>query len=186
MVLLKTTLTGLIFLAVGILLVTVIGQYATIEVQQVHRMDIEPHYELLVGDFKERPYNLPASSNIYGTVSVTQAPSNETGDIRFLVFDTENYQNWISQGQASSLYSMDNQGQFNFTFKTDKSGVYHFVFDNTASVYKKYVVLTIAYNEVSTSRVPDVRANYVGWVTLVAGGLITAYGLIRKPAVTWA
>jgi len=186
MVLLKPTVAGFAVLVCGILLLTVLGQYVTVEVQEVHRHDVEPHAEFLVGDFADKSYSLPGSSEVLGTMSVTEAPSNQTGDISFMVFDAENYQRWSSGGQANFMYSAEKQGQFNFTFTTDKAGVYHFVFDNRASLYKKYVTVTIAYNEITTSRVPDPRANYVSWALIITGGLIFIYGLVRKPPVSWA
>ena len=186
MVLLKTTMAGLAILVLGVLLLTVMGQYVTAEVQQVHRQDVEPHAEFLVGDSVDRSYSLPASSEVLGTISVTQAPTNQTGDIHLMVFDADNYQRWSSGQQASFVYSAENQGQFNFTFTPKNSGVYHFVFDNTASLYKKYVTLTIAYNQITTSRVPDTRVGYVGWAFVIGGGLIFIYGLLRKPPITWA
>jgi hypothetical protein len=186
MVLLKTVAAGLAFLFLAMLLLTTVSQYITVEVREVHRVSIEPHVEFLVGDSAERSYNLPGGSEVLGTVIATEAPSNQTGDIRFLVLDVDNYQRWSSGSQADFVYSADKQGQFNFTFATGKAGVYHFVFDNRVSLYKKYVTLTVAYNEVTTSRVPDARVNYVGWALLIAGSLIFVYGLIRKPATTWA
>jgi hypothetical protein len=186
MVLLKATMAGLVILVLGVLLLTVMGQYVTAEVQQVHRQDVEPHAEFLVGDSVDRAYSLPASSEVLGTVSVTQAPSNQTGDIHLMVFDADNYQRWSSGEQANFVYSAENQGEFNFTFTPKNSGVYNFVFDNTASLYKKYVTLTIAYNQITTSRVPDTRVRYVGWAFVIGGGLIFIYGLLKKPPTTWA
>jgi hypothetical protein len=185
MVLLKTTLAGFALLLLGVLLLGVLGQYVTVEVRQVHRRDVEPHAEFLVGDMVDRSYSLPGGSDVLGTISVTEAPSNQTGDIRFLVFDAENYQRWSSGGQASFMYSAEKQGQFNFTFTSDKAGTYHFVFDNRASLYKKYVTLTIAYDEITTSRIPDPRVNYLSWALVIAGGLIFVYGLLRKPPIPW-
>jgi hypothetical protein len=116
---------------------------------------------------------------------VTEAPSNQTSEISFIVFDTENYQQWSKGAQANFVYSAEKQGKFNFTFTTEKAGAYHFVFDNRASLYKKYVAFAIAYNEVITNRVPDPRANYASWALIVAGGLIFLYGLLRKPPIPW-
>lgn len=186
MVLLKTVLAGALLLTIGLLMVTFIGQYVTMEVQDLQRRDIEPHSEFLIGDVLDRSYSLPAGVSVLGSIVVTQAPSNQSGDIRFIVFDAENYQRWSSGGQSNFLFSALKQGQFNFTFKTDKAGVYHFVFDNRASLFKKYVILSIAYNEVFTSRVPDTRVRYVGWALLVVGGLILVFGLVKKPPVSWA
>jgi hypothetical protein len=140
----------------------------------------------LVGDVVDRPYHLPASSNIFGTVSITQAPSNQTDNIHFLVCDPDNYQQCIAGTQTSSLYSADRKGLVNYTFTTNKSGVYHFVFDNRGFLYKKYVVLTVSYNEVTTSQVPDTRVAYVAWPLIIGGGLILVYGLVKKPPVPWA
>jgi hypothetical protein len=186
MVLLKTAFSGLVLLILGVLLVTALGQYVTVEMREVHRHSVEPHVEFLVGDVADRAYSLPGSSEVLGNIIVSQAPSNQTGDIRFLVLDSDNYQKWSSGSQADFVYSTDKQGQFNYTFTTGKAGVYHFVFDNRASVYKKYVTLAVAYDEVTTSRVPDVRVGYAGWVLLIAGSLIFIYGLVKKPPPTWA
>ncbi len=155
MVLLKPTTAGFVVLVLGVLLLTMIGQYVTVQVQEVHRHDVEPHTQFLVGDMVDKSYTLPGESGVFGSVTVAQAPSNQTGDIHFIVFDSDNYQRWSSGTQANSAYSAEKQGQINFTFTTDKSGVYHFVFDNRASLFKKYVVLTVAYNEIITSQAPD-------------------------------
>jgi hypothetical protein len=185
MVLLKTTAAGFAALILGVLLLTMIGQYVTVQVQEVHRHDVEPHTQFLVGDMVDKSYSLQGGSAVFGFVTVTQAPSNQTGDVRFIVFDSDNYQQWNSGSQANFAYSAEKQGQINFTFTPDKSGVYHFVFDNRASLFKKYVILTVAYNEIITSRVPDTRVTYVAWVLVAAGGLVLVYGLMRKPPVSW-
>lgn len=168
------------------MLLTVVGQYVTVEVQDVQRRDVEPHSEFLVGDVADRIYSLPATVSVFGSIDVAQAPTNQSGDIRFMVFDAENYQRWSSGGSSDFLFSAEKQGHLNFTFRTDKSGVYHFVFDNRASLYKKYVILTVAYNEVSISHVPDPRTPYIGWALLAVGAILLAYGLVRKPPIPWA
>jgi len=186
MVLLRPTLIGVVLLILGTMSVTVLGQYVTMEVQQTQRRDVEPHAELLVGDVAQRTYNLPSSVLVFGTIVATQAPSNESGDIHFTVLDNENYQKWSAGGQADGLFSAVNQGQFNYTFTTSKSGLYHFIFDNRASLYKKYVILTVAYDEVLTSRVPDTRVVPIGWTLIVVGGLVLIYGLVRKAPIPWS
>jgi len=186
MVLFKTTLTGTALLILGLLVIIMIAPNITVEVQEVHRRSVEPHAEFLVGDTVDKSYSLPQATSVIGTVFATEAPSNRTSVISFLVFDAENYQRWASGGLANALYSRENQGQFNFTFKTESATQYYFVFDNRDSVYKKYVVLTIAYDEVTTKQVPDTRAGYVGWALAIIGGLVLAYGFVRKPLVTWS
>jgi len=186
MVLLKTTIAGFAALILGVLLLTMIGQYVTVQVQEVQRHDVEPHAEFLVGDVVDKSYSLPGGSAVFGKVVVTQAPSNQTGDVQFMVFDSDNYQRWSSGTQANYAYSAEKQGQINFTFTTDKSGVYHFVFDNRQSLFKKYVILTVAYNEVITSRVPDTRVTYVAWALIAVGGVVLVYGLVRKLPTSWA
>jgi len=186
MVLFKTALAGVALVVLGLLVITIIAPIITVEVQEVHQISVEPHAEFLVGDTVDRSYALPKETNVIGTVFVTEAPSNRTSEISFLVFDAENYQRWTSGGLANALYSRENQGQFNFTFKTESSGQFYFVFDNRASLYKKYVVLTIAYDEVTTEHVPDARVSYVGWGVAIMGALVLVYGLVRKPPVTWA
>jgi len=186
MVLFKATVAGILLLALGIVSVTVLNQYVTMDVQQIQRRDVEPHIVLLIGDIAEKSYMLPANVDVFGAVTVTQAPSNQSGDIRFIVMDNDNYPKWSSSGQADSLYSVNGQGQFNYTFTTKKSGVFHFVFDNRASLYKKYVALTVAFNEVLSRRVADTRLAPVGWILMVLGVLIMIYGLARKPPIPWS
>jgi hypothetical protein len=185
MVLLKTTLVGIALLAVGVILLTVAGQYVTIEVQQVHSHDVEAHTEFLVGDQVDRQYALPGGVGTFGVITVTQAPSNQSGDVRFIVLDADNYAKWSAGSQANFLYTAEKQGEFNYTFTTSNSGIYHFVFDNRQSLYKKYVILTVAYNEITTTRAPDPRTAYVAWPLVVAGALVLLYGVARKPPVTW-
>ncbi|SRR5208282_3356744 len=186
MVLLKTTLIGALLLVAGVLVLTVAGQYITVEVQVVQRHDVESQAGFLVGDVTDRPYSLPAGVSVFGTVAVTQAPTNSSSDVQFLVFDNTNYQNWSAGQQSSFIFSGDQQGHSNFTFNTNNAGVYHFVFDNRASLFKKYVTLSVSYNEVSTSRQPDPRTPYVGWGLSAVGLILLVYGLVRKPPISWA
>ncbi len=186
MVLLKTSLSGAALVILGVLVAAVIGQYVTLEIQDVQRHEVEPHAEFLVGDVVNRPYTIPSGVAVFGSVDVTQAPSNKSDDIHLIILDAENYQRWSSGGQADSVYLAQNQGKFNFTFTAEKGGIYYLVFDNRASLYKKYVSLMLAYDEVTKSRVPDTRLPYAGWAVFLLGGLILAYGLIRKPPTPWA
>ncbi len=186
MVLFKTALGGFCILLVGVLLVSFLGQYVTVELRQVQNRTVEPHSEFLVGDLVDRTYTLPTQVAASGSVKVTQAPTNASAEIRFLVFDDANYQKWVSGQPADNLYSNVGQGQFIFNFTTIKTGAYHFVFDNRASLFKKYVVLSIGYSEVTKTNVPDPRVPYLAWGLIVAGALILAYGFIRKPPIRWA
>ena len=182
----KTTMTGIALLIIGVLLLTFAGQYITMTVQNVQRTDVEPHTEFLVGDMEQRSYTLPINVMVFGTVKVTQAPSNQSGDIRLLVFDDENYQRWSSGGQGNSVYSTEKQGQFNYTFTSNANVLYHFVFDNRASLYKKYVVFSLAYNDVVTSQVPDPRIQYAAYAMVVLGAVLLVIGLAMKPKPRWS
>jgi hypothetical protein len=186
MVLLKTTLAGALLLVVGILLLTVAGPYLTIQVQVVQRHDLESHAQFLVGDVTDRQYTLPGGVSVFGTLNVVEAPTNQSGSIQFMVLDAQNYGLWSAGQQSNNLFSSDQQGASNFTFNTANVGVYHFVFDNRASLYKKYVTLSVSYNEVSVTTKPDPRVSYAGWALLVIGLVVLAYGLARKPRITWA
>jgi hypothetical protein len=84
------------------------------------------------------------------------------------------------------MFSAEKQGQFNFTFTTANAGIYYFVFDNRASLFKKYVVLSIGYSEVTVTHVPDPRVPYVAWALMVGGAIILAYGLAKKPPIPWS
>jgi hypothetical protein len=186
MVLFKATMVAVAVLVVGVLLLSYGGQYITMTVQNVQRREVEPHSEFLVGDVVEKEYSLPAAVTVVGSLKVTQAPTNQTGDVRFRIFNDANFQKWNIGGQADSSYSSERQGEFNFTFVTSNSGVYHFVFDNRASVYKKYIVFSVAYNEAVMSQVPEPRLQHVAWAMLVGGALLLIIGLVRKPPVRWA
>ena len=186
MVLLKATLAGAVLVVVGVVLLTVAGPYITVQGQVVQRHDLEPHAEFLVGDVVDRQYSLPASVSVFGVVNVGQAPSNQSGSLQFIVLDAQNYQLWATGEQSNNVYSSDQQGISNFTFSTGGAGVYHFIFDNRASVYKKYVTISVSYNEVSISNKPDPRVPYAGWAILSLGIVVLAYGLARKPAIPWA
>ena len=185
MVLFKTAMVGACIIVAGILLLTTLAPYVTVEVQQVQYRDVEPHAEFLVGDVVDRTYTLPATVAASGSIVATQAPTNASGDIRFMVFDDDNYQKWSSGQQSTSLFSADDPGKFTFNFTTTNTGVYHFVFDNKLSLYKKYIVLSVGYSEVTISHVPDPRVPYVGWALAVVGGILLVYGLMRKPPIPW-
>jgi len=182
----KTTISGAAAIVIGILLVTFVGQYITMTVQNVQRTDVEPQAEFLVGDVEQRPYSLPANVMVFGTVKVTEAPTNQSSDIRFLIFDDANYQKWYSGGQANFMYSTEKQGQFNYTFTSTANVVYHFVFDNRASLYKKYVVFSLAYNDVVTSQVPDPRIQYLAYAMVGLGAVLLIVGLLKKPKPRWS
>ncbi|MGD0423204.1 MAG: hypothetical protein ABSA92_07065 [Candidatus Bathyarchaeia archaeon] len=182
----KTTMTGVAVLVIGILLLTFAGQYITMTVQNVQRTDIEPHAEFLVGDMEQRSYTLPAAVTVFGTVKATQAPTNQSGDIRFLVFDDQNYQKWSTGVQANFVYSTDREGQFNYTFTSTANVLYHFVFDNRASLYKKYVVFSLAYDDTVSSQVPDPRTQYIAYAMIVLGALLLVVGLAVKPKPRWS
>ena len=182
----KTTISGAAAIVIGLLLVTFVGQYITMTVQNVQRTDVEPQAEFLVGDVEQRSYSLPANVMVFGTVKVTQAPSNQSGDIRFLIFDDANYQKWTTGGQANFAYSTEKQGQFNYTFTSTANVVYHFVFDNRASLYKKYVVFSLAYNDVVTSQVPDPRIQYLAYAMIGLGAVLVIIGLLMKPKPRWS
>ena len=186
MVLIKTAVAGGLLLVVGILLLTVAGQYVTVEVQSVQRHDMEQHASFLVGDLADRSYSLPASVYTFGSLNVARADTNQSSDIQFTVFDADNYQKWTAGQQSNFLISKDESGQSNFTFTTTNSGLYYFVFDNRASLYKKFVTFTLSYNEVSTSQVPDPRVPYVGWGLLAAGLVVFTIGLLKKAPIPWS
>jgi hypothetical protein len=179
-------MTGVALLVIGILLLTIAGQYITMTVQNVQRTDVEPHAEFLVGDMEQRSYTLPAGVTVFGTVIATQAPTNQSGDIRFFVFDDHNYQRWNAGGQANSAFSTQKGGQFNYTFSSTGPVLYHFVFDNRASLYKKYIVFSLAYNDIVTSQIPDPRTQYVAYAMLVLGVFLLIVGLGMKPKPRWS
>ena len=186
MVLLKTSLAGALLLVAGALLLTVAGPYLTVQVQVTQQHDVEPRTQFLVGDVTDKQYTLPASVSVFGTINVAQAPTNQTGSLRFMIFDSENYQLWSAGQQSNNLFTSDQPGTSNFTFNTASAGAYHFVFDNRASVYKKFVALSVSYDEVSVSTKPDPRVPYMGWGLLAVGFAILIYGLARKPRTSWA
>jgi len=186
MVLLKTSIVGALLLVAGILLLTVAGPYLTVQVQNIQQRTVEPHAQFLVGDVSDRQYTLPAAVSVFGMISVDQAPTNQSGSIQFMILDNQNYALWSTGQQSNNLFVSDQPGASNFTFNTGSAGVYHFVFDNRASVYKKYVTLTVGYNEISVSTKPDPRVPYVGWGLFAVGLVVLIYGLVRKPPVTWA
>jgi hypothetical protein len=186
MVLFKSTLLGIALLVAGVLMLSVVGQYVTMDVQQVQRHDIDTKVQFLVGDSAERDYPFSAGSPVFGSVGVTEALSNQSSDIQFKVFDQENYNKWKSTGQAETLIATPIQGTENYTFTAGKTGSYHFVFDNQASLSKKFVTFSVSYNEITTTRVPDPRMNYLTWACFIAGALILVYGLATKPPAIWA
>ena len=186
MVLLKATLVGALLLVAAAVLLTVAGPYFTLQVQDVQQHSVEPHVEFLVGDVTDRQYTLPGDVSVFGSVNVAQAPSNQSGSLQFMILDNQNYNLWSTGQPSNNLFVSTQPGSINYTFNTPSSGLYHFVFDNRASVYKKYVVLGVNYNEISTSTKPDPRVPYVGWGLLAVGLAVLVYGLLRKPAITWA
>jgi hypothetical protein len=185
MVLVKTTFIGAALIVAGVLLLTVVGPYITIQVQVSQRHDVESNARFRVDDVTDRQYTLPGSVAVSGTLNVAQAPTNQSDDIQFMIFDAQNYQSWATGQQSNYMFASDRQGLSNFTFNTPSSGVYHFVFDDRASPYKKYVTLSIGYDEVSVNYQPDPRVPYVAWGLLAIGLVVAIYGVLRRQAVLW-
>jgi hypothetical protein len=186
MVLLKTTLAGVVLIAAATLLLSVAGPYITVQARVVQRHDVEQNAQFLVGDAADRQYSIPGSVAVFGTVDVAEAVTNQSSDIQFMVLDAQNYQLWATGQQPNYVFSSDQQGHSNFTFNTSSPGVYHFVFDNKASFYKKFVTLSVGYNQISISNQPDPRVPYVAWGVLTAGLVVLVYGLAKRPLVSWA
>jgi hypothetical protein len=191
MVLLRTTIAGALLVVVGALLLTVIAPYITVQVQSVQRHDVVLHAGFTVGQIYggvDRPlsYSLPGGVSAIGTLGVVQIPSNQSSDIQLTVYDADNYQKWAGGQQSTFAFLNDVRDHSNFTFTTSNSGPYYFVFDNTASPYKKYVTISLGYNQVATNQIPDPRVPYVAWSLLGAGVIVLAIGLIKKPPISWA
>jgi hypothetical protein len=191
MVLLKTSVVGALLIVAGALLLTVLAPYITIQVQSVQTQDVVLHAGFTVGQIYggvDRPlsYSLPGGVSAIGSLGVVQIPSNQSSDIQLTVYDADNYQKWAGGQQSTFTFLNDVRDHSNFTFTTSKSGAYYFVFDNTASPYKKYVTLSLAYNQISTSQIPDPRVSYAAWSLLGVGAVVLAIGLIKKAPIPWA
>jgi hypothetical protein len=191
MVLLKTTIAGTFLLVAGVLLLTIAGPYITVEVQSVQRIDVVQNAGFTVGQVYggvDHPlsYALPGSVFAIVSLGVVQVPTNQSSNIQLTVYDADNYQKWAFGQQSNFLFLNDVRDHSNFTFTTSGGGPYYFVFDNTASPYKKYVTLSLGYDQVTTSHVPDPRLPYLGWGFLAAGLVVLAVGLIKKAPIPWA
>jgi len=186
MVLLKTTLAGVVLIVAATLLLGVAGPYITVQARVVQRHDVEQAAQFLVGDTADRQYSIPGSVAVFGTVDVAQAVTNQSSDIQLMVLDAQNYQLWETGQQPTYVFSSDQQGHSSFTFNTPNPSVYHFVFDNKISLYKKFVTLSVAYNQISVSNQPDPRVPYVAWGLLAVGLVVLVYGLAKKPPISWA
>jgi len=186
MVLLKPTIAGIGLILLGTLMIMYGAHYITIQDQEVRRTEVEPHVELLVGDVKERAFQLPADVKVTGTLRVLEAPTNRSSSILFMVMDAENYQRWVSGQDATFLLSNEMEGQSEYAFELEKAGLVYFVFDNRAALFKKYVTFSVAYEQTITTSLPDPRATYAAWGVLVFGVSVLVYGLVRRPPIPWS
>ncbi|HUK50092.1 MAG TPA: hypothetical protein VLV18_03575 [Terriglobales bacterium] len=191
MVSLKPTITGIVLVIAGILLLTVASPYITTEVQSVQYHDIATSARIRVGIVyggvdKPLSYSLPAGVTATGSLGVVNSINNQPSDIQMAVYDADNYQKWGAGQQSTFTFLNDVRDRSNFTFTTSNSGPYYFVFDNSASQYEKNVTISLGYNQISTSQVPDPRVPYLGWGLLATGLVVLAIGVIMKAPITWA
>lgn len=186
MVLLKPTIAGIGLILLAVVIMTYGPQHITMQTQEVRRTEVEPHIEFLVGDLKDRAFELPAHVTVVGAMKVVEAPTNRSSSILFMVMDAENYQRWISGQEPTFILSGEREGESEYAFELEKEGLVYFVFDNRAALFKKYVTFSVAYEETITTSLPDPRVTYVAWGLLIMGALVVAYGLVRKAPIPWS
>ncbi len=184
------TLGGILLLILGILMI-LFGSYTyTINIPIVESQIVYDKISFTVGDVKVYETDLFENVTVTCNASINIPTTGDVGDINFYVLRGEEFQRWKS-GEKDIAYIIElaQIKSVNVSFQTDKQGTYYFIFDNTFSeLYKKEVTFssTIEY----ITYVEEIRENnsvvYIGYFAVVIGAIVTLYGLIRKPEVTWA
>jgi hypothetical protein len=184
------TLGGISLLILGILMI-LFGSYTyTIDVPKLESKTVFNNISFTVGDIKV--YDADFSENVTVTCNASiQIPATgDMGEINFYVIRAEEFQRW-NNGEKDIEFIIELTGtkSIDTSFKIDRKDTYYFIFDNTFSeLYKKEVTFssTMEY----TTYIKEIRENnsiaYTGYIAIVLGAIVAAYGLIRKREVTWA
>ena len=181
---------GILLLVLGVLLFLFGTQVHMVEVPKTEAKVLFDKSMLTVGDYAYKSSGVPANVTVFCSGLVTLPSSNESSEINFYVFDKANFQKW-QNGDRSSNFIVQRMGvnQLEASFITVHEDTYYFVFDNSFStLYKKEVVFSASYEYkvVGYKPVEDRTFNSYSYPLIVAGAVLAAYGLIRKPEVRWA
>jgi len=186
----RATLGGTSLVILGILMI-LFGSYTyTINIPIVESETVLDNISFTVGDVKVYEADFFENVTVTCNASINIPTTGDSGDINFYVLRGEEFQRW-KNGEKDIIYIIELTmiKSINASFQTDKQGTYYFIFDNTFSeLYKKEVTFssTMEY----ATYVEEIRENnrieYIGYFAVVIGVIVTVYGLVRKPEVTWA
>ncbi len=183
------SLGGMSLLILGMLMI-LFGSYTyNVNVPKLESKTIFENESFIVGDIKV--YKADFSKNITVTciASIKIPATDDIGEINFYVIQGEEFQKW-ERGEKDAKLEIEliKTKNFNKSFKVDNEGTYYFVFDNTFSeFYKKELTFSVTIEYLTY--VEETRRNYsivyIGYLALVIGVIVTLYGLVRKPEITW-
>ena len=184
------TLGGISLIILGILMI-LFGSYTyTIDIPIIESKTVFDKISFTVGDVKVYEADFLENVTVTCNASINIPTTGDTGEINFYVLSGEEFQRWRS-GEKDIFFIIELAmiTNINTSFQTDKQGTYYFIFDNTFSeLYKKEVTFSSTMEYVTY--VEETRENnnivYIGYFAVVFGVIVSVYGLIRKPEVTWA
>ncbi|MCZ2845200.1 MAG: hypothetical protein O2U61_01680 [Candidatus Bathyarchaeota archaeon] len=184
------TLGGISLVILGILMI-LFGSYTyTINIPIVESNTVFDKISFTVGDVKVYEADFFENVTVTCNASINIPTTGDAGDINFFVLRGEEFQRW-KNGEKDVIFIIELTmiKSINTSFQTDKQGTYYFIFDNTFSeLYKKEVTFSSTMEYLTY--VEEIRENnsivYIGYFAVVFGVIVTVYGLIRKPEVTWA
>lgn len=184
------TLGGITLVILGILMI-LFGSYTyTIDIPIIESKTVFDKISFTVGDVKIYEADFLENVTVTCNASINIPTTGDAGEINFYVLSGEEFQRWKS-GEKDIFFIIELAmiTNINTSFQTDKQGTYYFIFDNTFSeLYKKEVTFSSTMEYVTY--VEETRENnnivYIGYFAVFFGVIVTVYGLIRKPEVTWA
>lgn len=181
---------GIALLILGILMV-LFGTYVyTVNIPKLESRLIFDNYSFVVGDQEVHEADFSGNVTVTCFASIRVPATGEEGDITFYVMSGEEFQRW-KRGEDGVKFIIERPktGSFNITFHVDVASTYYFIFDNTYSeLYKKEVIFSVIEKYVTYIEETKESRNlvFIGYLAIAFGVVVTVYGLVRKPEVTWA
>jgi hypothetical protein len=181
---------GIVIVALGLLLMFFATQTRTIDTPKTETKVVFERSTLTVGDYAYRSADFVANLTVVCSGSVRTPATNESGDMNLYVMDKDNFEKWQNGDRSVNFIVQKLRiSQIDVSFFTVRGDTYYFVFDNSYSaLFKKEVTFSVSYQykTIHHETVEDRSLNSYGYPLVIVGGIVVAYGLLRKAQVRWA
>ena len=164
---------------IGILFVAMFLLPLAVSAYSSERNDqIEPLYDVDIW-VETRGYNYFGYYCVEGTFLYVEFEVVSGGDVDFFIFNEANYEDWIDDFDATSIYHYPNCESYEYNLTIEYTDYFYIVFANFDYSTSKHVVGTILRPGSTTATPSDVDTAVIMGAVLVAGiGLVLIFALI--------